>query len=50
MYDILRNKHRLIYGIKYSIITDDMDDNKTYVMIKSYCNKKDVKRVFKIIL
>lgn len=48
MYDILRNKKKLIYGISYSIITDDIDDNKTYVMIKSYCNKKDLKEFLRL--
>jgi predicted Zn-dependent peptidase len=48
MYDILRNKNKLIYGINYSIIPDDLDDNKSYVKIKSYCNKKDLKEFLRL--
>ena len=48
MYKVLRHEMKLIYGISYEIITDDIDSKKSYVNVHLMCQPPDLQIVLTI--
>lgn len=48
MYKVLRHEMKLIYGIGYEIITDDIDSKKSYVNVHLKCQPPDLQIVLTI--
>ena len=48
MYEILRHKKKIIYSINYDINIDEIDSNRSFVKIKSFCQKKDLNEFLKL--
>tara|TARA_B100001778_G_scaffold334972_2_gene350001 strand:+ start:10807 stop:12033 length:1227 start_codon:yes stop_codon:yes gene_type:complete len=48
MYEVLRNNKKIIYGINYKINIDEIDSNRSYIVISSYCQKEDLNEFLKL--
>jgi len=47
MYKILRHNKKIIYSINFNMIIDDIDPNKSYIEIKSICQKPNINEFIK---